>query len=238
MTPALYIKDFVDVFHYAACIKGEVSWRRQPVTHKSARYRMLMADAKGRDAFAVFMGIVDLVVRYKRTDGALLDAENRPITPELVSVSTGIPVKVCREGFEKLKSKDIGWLLNDRPSIDGPSTDGRLEVDPDQNRSERIREEGIELNKSAHAGEASPIRIELVRAGVSDEQADVILTHPKFEEQRVRFVLAQMRASRTPIKHPHRYVLTQAGMELGAKTKHASRMSEIRNQLRIAGGGA
>lgn len=78
--------------------------------------------------------------------------------------------------------------------------------------------------------EQSPLRSALLGVGLTMTEADVVLWHPKYDEQAVRRAIAEMadmRARGRPAKNPKRFLLTQAGMEQSAKSKHASAVRRV-----------
>jgi hypothetical protein len=117
MEQTLYIKEWMHKFEYAHAVRGGVvRWRKHPVDHNSPRYRMLMATSNGRDAYCVFLAIVDLVARH-RSRGVVVDADQRPLTARVVAAATSIPVSVCIRAFAMLQRPEYGWLTTDAQSV-------------------------------------------------------------------------------------------------------------------------
>lgn len=247
MTQKLYIKEWNRVFHYAAAIKGDVvKWRRSPI-HTSPRARILAESREGRDAMCVFNAICDMVARY-RSRGELVDDHGEPIDEVAVCRSSGIPIKVVKAGFALLKESKIGWLsidpsvvgssTDDRQKIDEQSTDGRSEIDSEQERSgtDKRREE-IERNGTAFAQDLFSddlVRSALRGVGVDGPKADAILTHPKATRQNVLNATAQMQTSLAKgrkFTHPDRMLMRIAWGEPGVKEKVATARARTSEQF-------
>ncbi len=181
METTLYIKDYAVVFRYAAAEKhDEVSWRRHPVARKSTSYRMLMATSEGRSAYVVFNAIVDLCCRARSQDGALVQSNGKPITPEVIFIATGIPKKATEAALSLLQSVDIGWITDRRP-VDLESTEDRREVSPNQSRSEQTRADEIRTDLNQTRSDPIPTQGEVPRpaliraleeAGLTRAEAD------------------------------------------------------------------
>lgn len=103
------IKDYSSVFYLSEAERArEVTWSKFPVARSSLSYRRLMATAKGRTAYCVFIGLLRMVARGKT--GGACTWKGREITAEDIHQETGIPAAECAAGLELLRSDEVGWL--------------------------------------------------------------------------------------------------------------------------------
>lgn len=104
------IKDWKRSFWLKEAAKhDQVSWTKFPVSTEAMSYKRLMATREGRDAYCVFVAIVQMVAR-KRMPG-VLSHEGVHILPEDIALATGLPVKAISSGIELLASEPIAWLI-------------------------------------------------------------------------------------------------------------------------------
>ncbi len=111
MTTALAIKDWASRFSLSEFEKKIKVWNRVPipVALGGERFRKLMRTAPGRDAFAIFVALVE-VAANTRPRGLLVD-ERGPLSIESIAIRTGIPVAAVQRAVECLTSDEIGWLV-------------------------------------------------------------------------------------------------------------------------------
>lgn len=132
----VYIKDWQRVFGLREAAKhDEVTWTKFPVARGGLTYRRLMATAKGRTAYCVFIGCLRIAAR-ERTNGALV-FRGRDVTVQDLNDETGIPKADCAAGFAYLQTAEVGWLtgsetVSRRFETGGEPVCGRRETAPRQ----------------------------------------------------------------------------------------------------------
>lgn len=128
------IKDWERHFWLKESAKhAEVTWTKFPVSTESISYKRLMAFREGRDAYCVFVAIVQMVAR-KRLPGVLRQG-NTTIEVADISLATGLAPKVVQASIERLALPTIGWL---QPVSDLSATVSPPVVDRFQNGGQPV----------------------------------------------------------------------------------------------------
>ena len=120
------IKDWERHFFLKESSKhAEVTWTKFPVSTESISYKRLMAFREGRDAYCVFVAIVQMVAR-KRLPGVLRHGDTS-IEVEDIALATGLPAKLVQNAINRLALPSIGWLqpVADRSETDSPPVENR-----------------------------------------------------------------------------------------------------------------
>jgi hypothetical protein len=118
-----------------------------PINLGGESYRVLMASDEGRDAFAVFIGMVEIAAQMP-VQGVLSD-EKGPLSVKRISDKTGIPPRAIEAAITMLTNPEIGWLQEvaprrqrSRPLRASPEpTPSQPGANSAQSREEESREE-------------------------------------------------------------------------------------------------
>jgi len=148
VTRHLVIPKFDDAHANAELRKqpGKWHWVRVPVTMDSLRRKRLMQTPGGREAFAIYVHLVEIAAKNPPR-GELAD-ERGPLTLEDLTLITSIPADALMSGIETLASADIGWVKWSDQTADGapdeaaqPIRDDRGDKSRPSGRSGRDRRE-------------------------------------------------------------------------------------------------
>jgi hypothetical protein len=189
---SLRIKDWHKHFHLKEASKYEtVTWMKFPVSTQSVAYKRLMAFREGRDAYCVFVALVQMLAR-KRMPGVLQFGDDRIDATDLAA-ATGIPLKIVSHSMKLLALPEIGWLqTGDARATPGDETgDARAEHGVEvevRGESKRNTSSGVAfaLNGSSRFPNANPDTTPGIRA------AAPVTSHPHLEGTRrdaVKFLL-------------------------------------------------
>lgn len=141
------IKDWERHFWLKESAKhAEVTWTKFPVSTESISYKRLMAFREGRDAYCVFVAIVQMVAR-KRLPGVLRDG-NTTIDVADISLATGLSPKVVQASIERLALPTIGWLepISDLSATVSPPVVDRFQ-NGDKTADNRFQNGGQPVNE-------------------------------------------------------------------------------------------
>lgn len=128
MTDVWQIKDWGAVFEdYRSREVARLSFLRFPLDRNSEAYKLLVQTPAGVAAYGVFCALMTVAARCP-IRGVLAD-EKGPLTPERLSVRTGMPTKAIRDAIKRLSAPDVGWLepanvTDGAPTAHRSTTDG------------------------------------------------------------------------------------------------------------------
>ena len=91
---------------------GKWFWVRMPTRMDSLSRQRLMQTPEGRQAFAVYVHLVEIAAKDEPR-GVLAD-ERGPISIEDVALMTAIPSEVLQQGIETLSAPGVGWVCDSR----------------------------------------------------------------------------------------------------------------------------
>jgi hypothetical protein len=202
----LRIKDWKKHFWLKEAAKYEtVAWMKFPVSTQSVAYKRLMAFREGRDAYCVFVALIQMLAR-KRMPGVLEHGNDRIQASDLAA-ATGIPVKIVTHSMKLLSLPEIGWLqTGDARATPGEETGDELaengvEVEV-RGESKRKTSSGVAfgVNGSSRFPNANPDTASRFQTGNPDttpgiHAASPVTLHPHLEGTRlacVKFLLESL----------------------------------------------
>jgi hypothetical protein len=119
------IKDWDDAFTCSQAARGRgikrPSWVPIPIRLEGERYRMLMLQPGGVEAFGVFIALVE-VAALCAVKGTLADDSGKPLSDSRLAVRTSIPVDVITRAIAVLSATEIGWLIEEAGANREPFT--------------------------------------------------------------------------------------------------------------------
>lgn len=157
---ALYIPKF-DTKHANAELRkkgGEWFWVRMPTSMDSLSRKRLMTTAQGREAFTVYVHLVELAAK-DQPRGWLAD-ERGPFTLEDISLKTVIPKEVIQGAVQVLCDRSIGWVLrqewngNEIPAQAGHSSSNSISNSSKEEKDARFDEFWDEYPRKVGRAEA------------------------------------------------------------------------------------